>query len=471
MAAAGALLPQVDLRQHLDTAAAWVMRRPARPAWALLRALGIIAAGALIILNPTLSVQLIAVLAGLVVFFYGVAELDRMAEDARAGDEAERSAAAALAGAEPVRRRRSTAGWLVPVGAATVGVLVLAALIIPQHLPQDDQVEVAAVDTEACNGQVELCDVPFDRVVIPASHNSMSIADGTWFLAEQPKDMVDSLDDGIRGLLVDTWYAVPTQDGGAITGDKSLAGAEAELVATYGQDVADSVRRTIDRVRRSEPAGPEVPYFCHTVCEIGSEPMLPVMQRLNSWLDQHPREVVVLFIQDTVTPADTAAVLQQAGLVEKAYIHPAGADWPTLRQMIEADRRLVVLMENTGGGAEYPYLHQGFDLVQDTEYTFKSAEDFTCTLKRGRPDSPLLSVNHWLASFTSLVSSAEKVNTYDMLKARVDECEQVRGRIPSMIAVNWYDRGDLFRIVGELNARVAEEFPASGQPAPSPTAG
>jgi hypothetical protein len=460
VAAAGALLPQVDLAEHLQTARSVVSTRPRRTSWAVVRAMGLIVVGLLIVLFPTVSAQVVAVLAGLAVLLVGITELDLVAERTRADDEAALAQAADGPGG---RRRRPAATWLIPVAAGIGALVVLAALIVPQHLPQDSSLSTVAVSTDACNGQAELCDVPFDRVVIPASHNSMSIADGTWYLAEQPKDMVDSLDDGIRGLLVDTWYAAPTADGGAITGDKSLAGAEAELVATYGQEVADSVRRTIDRIRRSQPVGPEVPYFCHTVCEIGSEPMLPVMKRLNSWLDQHPREVVVLFIQDTVTPADTAAVLQQAGLVDKAYVHSSGADWPTLRQMIEADTRLLVLMENQGGGAQYPFLHQGFELVQDTEYTFKSEDDFTCTLERGQPDSPLLLVNHWLANFTSLVSDSEKVNAYDVLRARIDECEQVRGRIPSMVAVNWYDRGDLFRVVDELNTRVARAAAAGTQ--------
>jgi hypothetical protein len=450
------------------------------------RALGLIGLGLLIVLFPTVSAQAVAVLAGLAVLLVGITELDLVAERTRAQDEKELAAAALAEQEDRAPRRRSPARWLIPVAAAGAAVLVLAALIIPQHLPQEqDGLNPVAVDTEACNGREDLCDVPFDKVVIPASHNSMSIADGTWFLAEQPKDMVESLDDGVRGLLVDTWYAAPTADGGAITGKKSLAGAEAALVATYGQEVANSVQRTIDRVRRSTPVGPEEPYFCHTVCEIGSEPMLPVMQRLNTWLDQHPREVVVLFIQDTVTPADTAGVLDRAGLVDKAYVHPAGADWPTLRQMIDADKRLVVLMENTSGGAQYPFLHQGFDLVQDTPYTFKTVDDFTCALERGSPDSPLLSVNHWLANFTSLVSDSEKVNAYDVLRERIDECEETRGRIPSMVAVNWYDRGDLFRVVDEMNEQVVAQFrgtgqgttppsvqpsgPASGQPSGQPT--
>jgi hypothetical protein len=454
VAAAGALLPQVDLEEHVRRATRWIGRRPQSAGWAVVRALTIIAAGVLIVLFPATSTQLVAIVAGLAVLVVGITELDLVAERARADDE---RAAVARAGAldgvaddeEP--QRRGATRWLIPVAAGAAGALVLGALILPDHLPQDDTVQTVSVDPEACNGHSELCDRPFDQVVIPATHNSMSIADGTWFLAEQPKDMVESLDDGIRGLYVDTWYGQATDDGRAITGARSLAAAQQALVETYGRSVAESVERTIERVRRAEVIGEEEPFFCHTVCEIGATPMAPTMRRLNTWLDNHPRDVVVLFIQDEVTPADTAAVLDEAGLVDKAYVHPAGAQWPTLGQMIDSNKRLVVLMENEGGGSQYPFLHQGFDLVQDTEFFFDTPQDFDCALKRGRPDSPLLGVNHWLKSFQRLVSNAELVNTYDVLKARVDECVEVRGRVPTMIAVNWYDRGDLLRVVDELN--------------------
>jgi hypothetical protein len=454
VAAAGALLPQVDVVGHLRGIAPAVSQRPRHPGLAVLRALVIILLGVLIVLFPSVSTQVVAVLAGLAVLVIGLTELDVLAERSRAADEAAAGAAAGAADTgEPTgpRQRWTGAGWLIPVAAGAAGVVVLAALIVPDHLPQEDGYQNVAVNTEACNGYVALCDKPFDQVVIPASHNSMSVADGEWFLAEQPKDMIDSLDDGIRGLLVDTWYGQATASGGAITAPRSLQAAEAELRATYGDDVVASIQRTIDRVRGEDAVGPEEPYFCHTVCEIGATQMLGVMKRLRTWMDAHPRDVVVLFIQDVVTPADTAAVLDDAALTELAYTHPAGQDWPTLRQMIEANKRLLVLMENQGGGDQYPYLHQGFDLVQDTEYTFDSAEDFTCTLKRGRPDSPLFSVNHWLASFTRLISSAEEVNAYDVLKPRIEQCQEVRERTPTMIAVNWYDRGDLFRVVNELN--------------------
>ena len=448
---AGALLPQVDVGEHARTALGLATQRPRATGWAIARALLVIGLGLLIVLFPGISSQVVAVVAGLGVLLYGVTELDVIAERSRAEDEADQAASPDGSGGAP-EERRSRVPWLIPAAAGAVGVLVLAALVIPGNLPQNGSIDpAAAVNTTACNGYEALCDVPFDEVVIPASHNSMSIADGTWFLAEQPKDMVESLDDGIRGLLVDTWYAQPTEDGGALTAPESLAGAEAALAETYGDEVVASVRRTIDRVRDEEPVGPSEPYFCHTVCEIGATAMQPVMDRLNGWMEANPREVVVLVIQDTVTPEDTAAVLAQAGLAEKAYVHPGNAEWPTLGEMIDSNTRLVVFMEEEGGGVDYPYLHQAFDLIQDTEFTFETAEDFTCTLNRGSEDSPLFAVNHWLASFSALISSAEEVNVYDVLKPRIDECEIERGRIPSLIAVNWYDRGDLFRVVNELN--------------------
>lgn len=462
VAAAGALLPQFAFSGRLRAAAVYLGQPPDSAGWALARALTIIAAGLLIVLYPAVSTQLVAVLAGLVVLFIGVGELDRLAERQRARDEAEQLRAMAQPGELDPASSDATSGdaerpgggrvrWLIPVAAGVAGLLVLGALVVPDQLPQPTGGSGAAADSDACNGHVELCDRRFDEVMIPASHNSMSVADGTWFLAEQPKDMVDSLDDGIRGLLVDTWYAQPSDSGRALTAEQSLKSAEAELLGTYGPTVVASVRRTIDRIRRSEPTGPPEPYFCHTVCEIGSAPMKPMMQRLNDWLDAHPREVIVLFIQDEVSPADTAKVLEETGIAKRAYVHEEGAAWPTLQEMIDADQRVVVLMENEGGGTEYPYLHQGFDLVQDTDYTFGSAEDFTCTLNRGSSDSPLFMVNHWLASFTKLVSNAEAVNAYDVLKPRIEECEKERSRLPNLVAVNWYDRGDLFRVVDEFN--------------------
>jgi hypothetical protein len=43
------------------------------------------------------------------------------------------------------------------------------------------------------------------------------------------------------------------------------------------------------------------------------------------------------------------------------------------------------------------------------------------------------------------------VNAYEPLLARVRKCERVRDHFANLIAVNFYARGDVFRVVDTLN--------------------
>jgi hypothetical protein len=60
-------------------------------------------------------------------------------------------------------------------------------------------------------------------------------------------------------------------------------------------------------------------------------------------------------------------------------------------------------------------------------------------------------INNWIASFTTLVSSARTVNAYSQLWPYVERCQSERGQIPNFIAVNFYNEGDLFRVINRLN--------------------
>ena len=118
--------PQVDVGDHARTAVGFATRRPKATGWAVVRALVVIAVGLLIVLFPTISSQVVAVVAGLVVLFYGVTELDVIAERSRAQDEAEEAAALAATGddsgeaplagalADPGRGRARSACWSWP---------------------------------------------------------------------------------------------------------------------------------------------------------------------------------------------------------------------------------------------------------------------------------------------------------------------------------------------------------------------
>lgn len=321
----------------------------------------------------------------------------------------------------------------------------------PSPTPTPTPAPTRSVSPGACNGHVELCDRGYDEVAYAATHNSMSAAsEPGWFFVDQPDGIVAQLDHGVRVLLVDSWYGRSTDRRGVIAtaGSARTEGARAANTEHGGLAVAAVLRAR--RALGLSPNGPARPYLCHSMCELGSTRWDRSLRDLREWLEAHPREVVTLFVQDEVSPSDTAAVVEDAGLLPYVYT-PASDDWPTLGSMIDADQRLVVLMENHGGGSAYPWLMQGFDVVQDTPYLFKSAADFSCAPNRGPANAPLFLVNHWIDTKVRPIPRADRVNARAVLMRRLRECETERGQLPNFVAVDHYDRGDLVSVVDELN--------------------
>jgi hypothetical protein len=304
----------------------------------------------------------------------------------------------------------------------------------------------------ACNGHEELCELRYDQVAYAATHNSMSAAtEPGWFTPDQPDGIIDQLDHGVRVLLIDSWYGQRTDRRGIVaTADILREGAIAEARRTYGARVVDTALRA-RRAAGLEPSGEIRPYLCHAMCELGSTSWLQSLRDVKDWLDAHPREVVTLFVQDEVSPRDTAEVVERAGLLP--FVHEPVADgaWPTLGEMVESGRRLVILMENRSGGDTWPWLIEGFSEVQDTPYLFERPADFTCDANRGEADAPILLVNHWIDDWRHVPRNSAIVNARDVLEPRLEKCREERGMLPNFVAVDYYDRGDLFAVVDELN--------------------
>ncbi|MET0819597.1 MAG: hypothetical protein ABWY58_01415 [Aeromicrobium sp.] len=432
----------LDPAALLDRGWRVLTERAETPRGEVVRALVVVGVGALLVLRPIAVLSLAVSVAGVVVLLVGASALGRalvLGWLTRAG------------GPSPaVRRLRRLARPAV----AAVGALVLVAAVVVGALPGDQHLPaVAGDDSTACNGHVELCNRSFDDVAFAGTHNSMSAADQPgWFLAEQPHGILRQLDDGIRVLLIDSWYGQTTQREGVVaTSAESRDKALAEAEATYGAGVVQSALRLRDSLNLT-PTGPVTPYLCHALCELGSTEWEPLMEEVRDWLDRNPREVITFFIQDEVTPADTAALVERAGLLPYTYIPEAGRPWPTLGEMISSGRRVVFLLENASGAPKNPWLIDSRIEVQDRPYSYSRSSQFTCDLFRGPADAPLFLVNHWLSNYATRVSDAAEVNAADVLDPRLEQCRAERGRLPNFVAVDNYDQGDLFGAVDRLNA-------------------
>ncbi|WP_460797158.1 hypothetical protein [Nocardioides pacificus] len=355
--------------------------------------------------------------------------------------------------------RRGTERSDPPVGARSriaivVGAVGLLAAYMMGAVPAD---ELKPLSTEAtgppiCNGHIELCARRYDDVAFAATHNSMAAADEAgWFFAEQPDGILSQLDHGIRVFLIDSWYGQHTSRPGVIANtDGGWAAGMAEARRTIGPGAVASAIRLRDAFDL-RPHGPVKPYLCHSLCELGSTDWLRVMKDVAAWMRAHPREVVTFFVQDQVSPEDTAELVQRAGLRPFVHLQQEREPWPTLGSMLASGRRLVFLMENESGGSAYPWLLDGFSWVQDTPFLFRSPAAFSCAPNRGDVDAPLFLLNHWITAKAREVSSARAVNSREILLSRVEKCAAERNRLPNFVAVDFYDQGDLLDVVDTIN--------------------
>ena len=72
---------------------------------------------------------------------------------------------------------------------------------------------------------------------------------------------------------------------------------------------------------------------------------------------------------------------------------------------------------------------------------------------QSRPGAaPLFLLNHWVSTDPlPRPGDGARVNAYGPLLRRAQECARIRGHVPNLVAVNFYRRGDLFRVVDTLN--------------------
>ncbi|HEV3378076.1 MAG TPA: hypothetical protein VG126_12425 [Thermoleophilaceae bacterium] len=160
-----------------------------------------------------------------------------------------------------------------------------------------------------------------------------------------------------------------------------------------------------------------------------------------------------------MTPEDFVAAVKDAGLDDFVYRGPVRGDWLSLRQMIDRNQRVLFLAENRAGSE--PWYHLAYEsITEETPYSFNRAAQLTeatelpasCDPNRGAANAPLFLVNHWITTDpVPRPSNAERVNAYEPLLRRTRLCGRLRKHVPNLVAVDFYRRGDLFRVVDTLN--------------------
>lgn len=278
-----------------------------------------------------------------------------------------------------------------------------------------------------CNGSERNCGRRFDQVTFAATHNAYSYAAGgevRYLFPSQDRPIPDQLAAGIRGLGIRP---------GPYFGDDPAE--QARVYTTHNWDLMGA---------------------------LGQEPLVDVLRQVKKFLDENPSETVSLFAESAASPSAVAATFAEAGLVEHVYAHDATRGFPTLGEMAQSGRRVLLFYVQSvpvpsDPGAPPAWFLPMWDFIVDTDYDVTDASQFSCDFYRGAQKSPLYFINQFIYKVAgSQVKYPDKdlaqiANDPAAIVARAEACRTQTGRIPNYIYVDWYGQGDPVGAAKALN--------------------
>ncbi|KAJ1680422.1 hypothetical protein EV182_000002 [Spiromyces aspiralis] len=296
-----------------------------------------------------------------------------------------------------------------------------------------------------CNGYQELCDRPYNRVSFPATHNSYAYATNN-IAANQEKSIRQQLDGGIRVFMLD----IHRKDRNTIPASVNI------------------------RRKRDDSSDPSGISLCHTLCLLLYDgPLADELLNFRQYLDANPHEVLTIFFEnnDSFTPEQIAADFSSVGLDKYVYAPSKTSNgtitWPTLRDMIDQNKRLFVFSDRSINIAAVPWILPQNQYVAQTSYEVQEGSTFPCS-----PDSitkPLVILNHFAYKTMTVLGrnlpvpiyqDVDSINSGQSFNDQLALCNTTlrSPQMPNFVTVDFYNHGDVFKAVAEINGLPYKSF-------------
>ena len=314
---------------------------------------------------------------------------------------------------------------------ATV-IIVYFCTILSSYVVDSQSIGCFSPAAMHCNGMPNLCDIQVNKVMFGMVHNAMSSTDaGFIFYANHRNDPFNAaFDAGYRAVKLD------------------LCNCEDQLM------------------------------FCHggrnVGCGIGSRDPVATLSKLNDWLNKNPHEVVVIYLslneaaEGPISLEDVDSLVQavpnQFG--DKLYNHEVGEVWPSLRELIENNNRIILFYVDGPEGSETPPrgIHYFYDYGMETESMFENVRNLQDGIKNGckvvggsESSRDFLLFNNYVTGnspfgqFIPSQSSAKKVNSLNVARSLCQACEETHNAPMNLISVDFWNSGNIPELVQQHN--------------------
>ncbi|WP_162793190.1 PI-PLC domain-containing protein [Streptomyces globosus] len=284
-----------------------------------------------------------------------------------------------------------------------------------------------------------------DEAAFLTAHNAFTnYEDSRWSSVNQSESVRAQLDNGVRGLSLDThWYERSTW----------------LCAISFGSDCY-----------------PSDVYLCHGGCKTfaGATYALPrqsfhaTMQTVVDFLAAHPQEVVTVFLEDYVSAEQLGSSLSRVRGLSELLFQPdewgvRQQGWPKVADLVTADKRLLVFSDRSD--------REHLGVMYDRSWTVSNhwslgdlGNDLACVTRW--PDVPL---DRREPGFRRLFTMSHHRNVPTVLTAALDNGAKLRNRIaeqcrpaaggrdPNYVSVDFHRLSDgtghtPASIVAELNA-------------------
>lgn len=294
----------------------------------------------------------------------------------------------------------------------------------PQPDNDNNKPDTTVVKMDPCNGDSALCNRKYDEVSYATTHNAFNYAAGgsvRYLFPNQNYPVSQQLAQGIRAFMIDVHEYQGL--------DNNFKG---KAFVYHNKDLRGL---------------------------LGQEPLTNVLQLFSDFLKQHPREVLTIIFESTAPWKQVEDAFKEVQLIDSLHIQAKGAPWPTLLQMIESGKRLVILGDDNAGDRPSWY-HYVWDFGFETNWNIKKPEEFSCAHNRGNPAYSLFILNHFVYASTTFLgqeisiadsAKAAVVNAQEYLLNRALACSSQTGRLPNFVTVDFAAIGNVTGAVDSLN--------------------
>ncbi|MEG5237041.1 glycosyl hydrolase family 18 protein [Microcoleus sp. AT9b-C3] len=279
--------------------------------------------------------------------------------------------------------------------------------------------------------------VRYNEYAFLTTHNShVTLPDG-WLSANQRQTITQQLADGVRGLMLDTYYKEPG------SGDVFKVIPEPGVYLLHGVDKLGWI------------AGATYP----------SRPTKRLHQTLNEivdFLNQNPSEIVTIFLEDYTTKENLEQELEKVPNINNLLFDPdyddpntilinenieSAKQWPLISEMVKENKRLLIFSGREDNGTLSGVAYDRKYIIQNVYENDGLQSRWDNGIYKYKSYPKLYVFNHFGIQAPSVLPdmvSSEIDNDFNKIKKRIEDGldsgnNQKPNQLPNFVTVDFYD--------------------------------